>query len=355
MIQNKKLYPEAIRIFAILGVIFNHTDGFYYFMHTDNPFTWLYSLVLAVIARTAVPLFFMVSGALLLGKEESLKELFGKRVVRILVVLLSVSVLYYLFDVARGTADAFRLSELITKIANNTVRPSFWFLYEYLFFLLVLPFFRKLAPKLDRALMVYLVLLRAIFSMLLPVLQEFTGLSVKFDINFGGGYLYFALVGYFLSTKADKITDTCKTGVLLILILLATGLNVVLEVFAFGINGTYSEPLLDAAVFFTAPAWYLLIQKLTGKLFGKQTEEQLEKQSEKQERAGRLIVTAGSCVFGIYLFDNFVRWQCLPLYLFLSENTIGVLACSVYVALTFVIGYLYTWVLKKIPGVDKFI
>ncbi len=350
MMQNKKVYLEAIRIFAILGVIFNHTDGFIYYMHTDNVITWLYSIVLAMVSRTAVPLFFMVSGALLLGKEESLKDLFVKRVLRILGVLLTVSVLYYLFDIARGTTEVFSLSELLMKIAGGGIRPSFWFLYEYLFFLLVLPFFRKLAPLISAKLMVYLVVLRGIFSLVLPVFEELTGVTVKFDISFGGGYLYFALLGYFLCEKGEALADSCKTGILWLMLLFATGLNVAEEVFAFGVNGAYSERLLDGVVFFTAPMWWLLIKRLTQKMT-----EKLSEQESEQEKTGTIIATIGSCVFGIYLFENLVRWQLLPLYLFLSEKTIGILACSVYVVLTFAVGLIYTLVLKKIPVIGKYI
>lgn len=70
---------------------------------------------------------------------------------------------------------------------------------------------------------------------------------------------------------------------------------------------------------------------------------------------GKIIVAIGSCVFGIYLFDNFVRWQLLPVYLFLSEKTVGVIANSVYVALAFAGGFIYTWILRKIPVIRKYL
>jgi hypothetical protein len=82
---------------------------------------------------------------------------------------------------------------------------------------------------------------------------------------------------------------------------------------------------------------------------------ELPEELTKKDKVSTVITAVGSCVFGIYLFDNLVRWQLLPLYLFLSEKTIGVFACSVYVILTFGVGLLYTFVLKKIPFIGKYI
>ena len=76
MEKQRKLHLEMIRIIAVFLVIFNHTDGFIYYIETTNRLTWLFSLGMAGICRIAVPLFFMVSGALLLDREESVKDLF---------------------------------------------------------------------------------------------------------------------------------------------------------------------------------------------------------------------------------------------------------------------------------------
>ena len=73
--KKRLLSLDFMRIFAILLVIFNHTDnrGFYRFL-TDDPGTFLYwfNLFFSILCKAAVPLFFMISGALLLNKEESI-------------------------------------------------------------------------------------------------------------------------------------------------------------------------------------------------------------------------------------------------------------------------------------------
>lgn len=71
------LHIEAIRILAIFFVIFNHTAerGFFLFAmypNTDIQY-WIY-MGISVFCKFSVPMFLMISGALLADKEESLKE-----------------------------------------------------------------------------------------------------------------------------------------------------------------------------------------------------------------------------------------------------------------------------------------
>ena len=62
--KKRLLSLDFMRIFAILLVIFNHTDnrGFYRFL-TDDPGTFLYwfNLFFSILCKAAVPLFFMIS------------------------------------------------------------------------------------------------------------------------------------------------------------------------------------------------------------------------------------------------------------------------------------------------------
>ena len=68
--KNKEVYIEVLRIVAVFLVIFNHTDGYFlYYSNTENPLTWWFSFLGSVLCRINVPLFVIISGALLLGKE----------------------------------------------------------------------------------------------------------------------------------------------------------------------------------------------------------------------------------------------------------------------------------------------
>ena len=77
--MKKKYYLEVIRILAILMVMYNHSAAFMSFSNQSGV-EYAISFLFSMVCKGAVPLFFMVSGALLLGKNESGKDLFQKRI-----------------------------------------------------------------------------------------------------------------------------------------------------------------------------------------------------------------------------------------------------------------------------------
>lgn len=342
MNQNKKVYLEAIRIFAVILVIFNHTDGFIYYTATNNIFTYLYSLFFAVFCRSAVPLFFMITGAVLLDREETLSTLLKKRILKILLVLIAVSFAYYAFDMLLGRIEGAGFADFMNKLMTNQIRDSFWFLYAYLFLLLTLPFFRKMAPFLNDKLMLYLVCLKGLEAFIVPLYNLWFNKAVTYDAGFAEGYIYYSLLGYYMSHTGIEQFRKVKTAILGIFLLMLIALNMGIMYLLYQKCGMYQLAGLDFFVFLTAPLLWLIVGRSADKI-------------QNGSKLSRCVVTLGGCVFGIYLFDNLVRWQLLPLYLYLSEKTVGVLACSIYVIFTFVVGFIYTWILKKIPVIRNYL
>lgn len=70
--SNKHLDIELMRILACFFVIYNHTgvQGFYLFsLYDSSSSTYLMGLFLSVFCKFAVPIFFAISGALLLDRD----------------------------------------------------------------------------------------------------------------------------------------------------------------------------------------------------------------------------------------------------------------------------------------------
>ena len=65
----KKVYYEWLRCIACFMVIFNHLKGYRLFMDASGIKQICY-IILSVLTKINVPVFFMVSGALLLEKQE---------------------------------------------------------------------------------------------------------------------------------------------------------------------------------------------------------------------------------------------------------------------------------------------
>ena len=90
--MKKKYYLEAVRITAVLLVMYNHSAPFMSFA-TQHGVQYAVSFFRSLVCKAAVPLFYMVSGALLLGKNESFGELARKRILRIVAVIVIFSLL----------------------------------------------------------------------------------------------------------------------------------------------------------------------------------------------------------------------------------------------------------------------
>lgn len=84
--QERVVYLDAMRIIAIFFVLFNHSSEYSLYQTSGGPEQWIYMFI-AIVTRINVPLFLMISGTLLLDKEESYKLLLGKRVLRFSLVI----------------------------------------------------------------------------------------------------------------------------------------------------------------------------------------------------------------------------------------------------------------------------
>lgn len=174
LVAKKRLDIELMRIIAAFFVLYNHTgaNGFSKFLSYD-PHTfhyWLY-LFLSISCKVSVPLFLVIAGALMLGREpEPVKYLWRHRVLHIFSILLVWSVFYYLLEVGEGN-EKFNIFHFFTKLYSNGWNFSYWYLYAYLSMLIVLPLLQRFAQGLSDNDYKYALVLYIAFCMLVPCLQ----------------------------------------------------------------------------------------------------------------------------------------------------------------------------------------
>lgn len=190
----KKIHLELIRVFAIILVVFNHTPAFHIPIQSAEV-TWLWVLMLAasLADKIGVPLFFMVSGALLLGREESLMHVLRHRVLRMLLVLALFLVAQNAYSVGIGQLT---LAEGVHQMMRlKSPAPTTWFLPAYIAFLLILPLLQLLAQHMQPRHFVYLIILHLVFYEFIPL--QHTPLSPGLPSRAIDGWLYiFPLLGY---------------------------------------------------------------------------------------------------------------------------------------------------------------
>lgn len=208
-IRNRKVYCDAIRILAVICVIFHHTNarGYIYFttVTTGSPIYWS-SMTCGVLSGISVPLFFMVSGVTLLGKEESIANVWKKRISRFFIVLILFSLLQYLIKLNFNWSQVNGI-EFLKSIYSSSIIVPYWYLYGYLGFLVVLPFLRKLAKNMTEKECYYMIALSVVFQGVIPCIQYRLSagtitLNSSFDIGLAvNAIVLYPLIGFFADKK----------------------------------------------------------------------------------------------------------------------------------------------------------
>ena len=208
-------YFDWLRIIAALSVIFMHTAAGP--LRAGINTGWHLLNVCTSLAFTAVPLFFMMSGYLLMTsrKTADISVLLRHRLPRLVVPLAGwtvVAVLWQLFLAHTLTPGAIRV-QLVAAL-NGPVMVHFWYLYTLIALYVLSPILYGGIRTLGKSGRVYLFVLAAavsVHTVLLTVLPDGAAQYVDLDI-FGklkifGGHMATFVLGYLLGSYEKKIPN----------------------------------------------------------------------------------------------------------------------------------------------------
>lgn len=138
---------NSARIIAIFSVVLLHVSSRVIIWSDLGSYSWWYANLYDSVVRWCVPVFIMISGALLLDprKEESLDVFYRKRGSRVLIPLIFWSAFYLVWDFARSYLKGEPKSVHDLAISFISGKPYFhmWFLFMLLGLYFVTPFIRK--------------------------------------------------------------------------------------------------------------------------------------------------------------------------------------------------------------------
>ena len=301
--SKRFVHLDILRLLAIFLVIFNHTGdrGYTLFIDTiDLPISLLY-MAASIVCKIAVPLFFMISGALLLKKEESLKQLFVKRILRIAIVLLLVSVPYYYW---LHRANGIGILDFLKWIYSESASTSLWYLYSYLALLLMLPFLRSMVKNMRKADFRYLLAGYLIFVGILPcaeylIFHETGVLHESFSpVMFMTQNVFFALMGHYFEHVYDGETHGRRN----IFLGIAFSAAAVLITCLMTVYLMQTDDMVDverAESFFNS---LICLPSITVYCLMKRVGQRIENPS-----VCKWISQIGSAVFGVYLIEKILR------------------------------------------------
>jgi surface polysaccharide O-acyltransferase-like enzyme len=195
------LWSDFIRVVATFLVITVHVSGQITNVWGKVPEAdWFIANIYGGIARICVPLFFMISGCLLLPRSESLGTFYRKRIPKILIPFITWSLIYlgwYCGNHAGTCTQPLILNLLFVQGSYYHL----WFLYSLLGIYLILPVLRLMfRPQADRKILWYLIGLWLIFQSVLSFGQHFWDFRIAISAPLATGFVGFFILGYLLGT-----------------------------------------------------------------------------------------------------------------------------------------------------------
>ena len=203
---NKKVYFDILNTIACLMVVYFHCNGIFY--EYSNTISWKISVVERCIVYSAVPIFFMLTGAKLLNYREkySTKEYAKKRIIRTGIPFLFWNLFYVGLMFITGTFK-YSITEFVSAFINSDFQVRYWFFFPLFAIYASIPFlsvFLKLPEH--RKYLWYLVGISFVISWFLKPILHLFDIDFNNYLNFplSDGFLIFSVFGYLVSTGEWK-------------------------------------------------------------------------------------------------------------------------------------------------------
>jgi surface polysaccharide O-acyltransferase-like enzyme len=364
MSQEPKSQPEnegvalpvdLIRSVAIILVILLHVaiepNPTLDLMSPQGVQLWWTSNVYDSIARSAVPLFIMLTGALLLQPnkvDEPLRVFFKKRWNRIGVPVIFWGAIYFVWDfTVRGQALT-ALSIVQGILAGPYVH--FWYVYILVGLYLITPLVRVVVAHADWKIIRYFLFLWFIGTGIISLLTLYASISPQTVWFRDNVFLLTGLIGYFiLGAYVAKLRF--RSSILYLGLILSTVWTIVGTYFLISTLGErYSQFFLDASSFSVIIASVTLFLILAA--IPQQTIE------TRFPRGNKLLKVISENTLPIYLFQFIIIEALQKGYLGfkISVTTINpIIEIPLLTALTLLISLAIIVSLKKLPYVKRII
>lgn len=322
--QQKSYNIELLRAMSFVMVIIIHVANYfcraYEFISIGE---YLFSLTLNTLSRVSVPCFFMISGVLLLGRNETMKKSL-QRAFRFFIVLVVWTIIYYVFN-------TYYMNQPVDlkKLAEIPAEAHLWYLYVMIPIYLVLPFLQAMCRGMNAKLEKAFVILGGILVLLQPIMF-YAKINLYFGVPIFGDrvYIYYLFLGYFIAKYKDRIPEMKRlwSGIFFG----SSLITVITTTIGSSIMGYHMEQLLTYGcplILLSSVSFFIMVlQSGNGNL-------------QLKEPVRKAIDICCGCSFGIYLihillldnFKKYVKAYEVSAYWAIPALVIGILGVSLLI------------------------
>ena len=336
--QDKKKHDYAfdlLRIIACILVIVNHTIQD---VLVGNQFgiSEIVASGLYCLCKIAVPIFFMISGALLLRREYTYKEVIIKTL-RLFVVLFLFSLFYYMVPIGHG----WDLSHFIEKFANGSIIVPYWYLYTLIGIYLMLPFLQKMIARMEKKDFIYFLSLSLLVVSVFPELganNPIANLVKGFRIPIVSLAVGFMVAGYYISNFVD-LKSKKNRNMALVIFVLCLGYEIAMNIF-------YNRRDHTAHFYFDRDSFPTVMMTVCVFYWIKYCYEKVS----LPERLLKVLQEIADTTFGIYLVHMIAKWSIGDWYDVVLDHMNRLVAIGILIGVILIESFLIVRVLFCIPG-----
>ena len=312
---------------------------------------WIY-LFISVFCKFAVPVFLAISGALVLSKShETLKQLWFKRITKIAFILVFTSLLYYLYYFAYRLSAFGQLSiaDFLVKLYSCQISVYLWYLYLYISFLIISPLLRLLVKNMENYHFYYIFAIVIFFNFLHPIEYLTSSGKISMDDNLkilwlGKHGIIFPCLGYFFQHRLKYEALRKWIPWLWIASVSTIGLSCYLTFHHGQFPGKWIESFHNSFVVFNCAAIFV-------------TTRYLFEKRDLHVCLRKIVLSIGSCTFGIYLLhmfvENFLISFSLP---YILEMGMDRMICIMFSCLLILlVSYIITLITSRLPVIKKLV
>ncbi len=237
---KKIIWTNNLRVLATISVILLHVSGQILIQYGKvSDFVWWTGNLYDSAVRFCVPVFVMLTGALLLPKAYEIREFLKKRFLRIMLPFLFWSFVYIVFTYYVKLSPNHEMSTLeITKWSLDLLRsgssPHLWYIYMIIGIYLITPILSIWAQNCKENEILYFLIIWLLALILnQPILEKYI---TDIDLSYFSDFIGYLVLGYYLSVKTFKYSKVTINITAILLIIMGVIIT---------IAGTYYLTLSD--------------------------------------------------------------------------------------------------------------
>ena len=349
--KNEVIQFRYIRITACLCIVLLHT------LHASNDlFAGSMTLTDTLVTKSVqnlllwcVPCFLMVTGALLLepDREISIKKVFSKYVLRMVLALVMFTFLFRVLDmITNGENISFAtlMKSWLTEMLTGQSWLPMWYLYLMIGIYAMIPVYRVIFSHASDAMLKYLTAVIMVFVSLVP-LSGIMGIDLHFYIPTTMIYPVYIFLGRMIYTGQLKVSRHFA-------VILTVGCSIILVMltyfkYMYG-DITFSEGEMDSFNRMLLGYSSILTVGQSVGIFALMCGIRV-----KSKEASGLLLSLDKCTFGIYL-THMIFVMIVMKVLMVDPYQYG--GAWLFAAMTgafFTAGFVVTFVLRMVPGMKR--